>query len=305
MRRLFFLLAVGGLAVGLCMSAGSGTSVARASGRSGGIQALAIQPVSGVRPTSNPAVGNPPLIWHGGPVMGTPSTGPIVVTPIFWHPSGHPMPNQYTNIINGFLGDAAHDSGLHSNVFSTMNEYSGSNGQISYHVRLGRGIDDTGSLPTSGCNVGPLDASGIYKDGSGYDACLDDAQVAAETQRVVAANNLPVDYGHIYVLYLPKHVESCFFSGDTSTAANACTINHYPSAAYCAYHNQDTSNGLVYANMPFPSYQGSLPFTCGSNSNRNFGVIETPNGNPDADTEISPSSHEIMESITDPDTVTG
>ena len=34
-------------------------------------------------------------------------------------------------------------------------------------------------------------------------------------------------------------------------------------------------------------------------------MIETPNGNPDADTEVSPTSHEIMESITDPDTVTG
>lgn len=309
MRKLFFLLAVGALAVGLATGAGSASSKAKPVSSPATPSALDIQPVAGApRPTSNPAIGDPATFaWHGGPVMGTPQTGPIVVTPIYWHPSGHPMQNQYTNIITSYLSDVAHDSGLHSNVYGTMNEYSGSNGQISYQVRLGKAIDDTGPLPANSCNVGALDTTGIYKDGSGYDACLDDAQVAAETQRIVAANNLPVDYGHIYVLFLPKHVESCFNGTDTTAASptNACTINHYPSAAYCAYHNQDTSNGLVYANMPFPIYQGTAPYTCGSNSNRNFGVIESPNGNPDADTEISPTSHEIMESITDPDTLTG
>jgi hypothetical protein len=44
-------------------------------------------------------------------------------------------------------------------------------------------------------------------------------------------------------------------------------------------------------------------FTCGTEFN--FGTIESPNGNPDADVEISPTSHEINEAITDPDTVTG
>ena len=44
-------------------------------------------------------------------------------------------------------------------------------------------------------------------------------------------------------------------------------------------------------------------FTCGSDAR--FPVIESPNGNPDADTEISPTSHELNEAITDPDTETG
>jgi hypothetical protein len=62
-------------------------------------------------------------------------------------------------------------------------------------------------------------------------------------------------------------------------------------------------NGNVYANMPFPIYQSPVGFTCGSDAR--FPAIETPNGNADADTEISPTSHEIMEAITDPDTATG
>jgi hypothetical protein len=322
MRRLFFLLAVGALAAGLTMTAGSGTKVARASHLSRP-SALAIQPVS-AGPTQPVSAGflsspcnalfgcDPPLIYHGGPLMGTPSNSPIVITPIFWHPAGHPMPNQYTNIINRYLSDVAAASGTHSNVFSTMNEYADSSGQkISYQLRLGRAIDDTAPLPTNAdsCTVGSLDTTGIYKDGSGYDACVSDLNVQAEVERVITANNLPVDFGHEYVLYLPQHVESCFNPGDSTNpdnGTNACTINHYPTSAYCAYHfiTQDPTSA-IYANMPFPIYQGSIPSTCGSNSNRNFGTIESPNGNPDADVEISPTSHEIMESITDPDTVTG
>ena len=100
-----------------------------------------------------------------------------------------------------------------------------------------------------------------------------------------------------------RGVESCFNAGSTSTAKNACTINHEPSAAYCAYHSQAPSS-TIYANMPFPVYLSSTGFTCGTDVNFP-GIIETPNGNPDADTEISPTSHEVIEAWTDPDTSTG
>ena len=258
--------------------------------------------------TSDAANGTPPLIWHNGPVMGTPSTGPVVVTPIFWDPAGHPMTSSYKNIIAGYLGDVAAASGHNSNVFSTLTEYFGSNGAISYQLELGAPVDDTNPLPANGCNLNVKDTSGIYADGSGYDACLDDAQVIAETQNVVTAQNLPVDLGHIYVLFLAKHVETCFYGGSTASGKNSCTINHQPSARYCAYHSQ-ASNGMVYANLSFPIYHSALqtvPYTCGSDArSAGLGAVQTPNGDADADTEVSPTSHEIMEAITDPDTVTG
>ena len=54
--------------------------------------------------------------------------------------------------------------------------------------------------------------------------------------------------------------------------------------------------------MPFPIYLSPVGFTCGSNARIAFpGVIETPNNNPDGDTEISPTSHEVNELITNPD----
>jgi hypothetical protein len=251
-------------------------------------------------PTSDPAGGTPPLLFHGGPVMMTPSSSPLVITPIFWNPSGHSMPAAYKSVITSYLTAVAAASGQTSNVFSVANEYSGSNGQIHYNVSVGSAINDTNALPRSGCRLASTDSRNIYADGTGYNACLDDAQL--QSQIATATSGLPHNLSHIYVLFLPKAVESCFNSGSTTTSANACTINHQPSAAFCAYHSE-ASGTDIYANMPYPIYQSSTGFTCGTESN--FGVVESPNGNPDADVEISPTSHEVNEAITDPDTATG
>jgi hypothetical protein len=105
--------------------------------------------------------------------MGTPSSRPVVVTPIYWDPAGHPMSSIYKSIISTYLGDVAAASGQHTNVFSTLNEYFGSNGTIRYQVRLGTPINDTNPLPASGCIVTSKDTSGIYADNSGYNACID------------------------------------------------------------------------------------------------------------------------------------
>jgi hypothetical protein len=260
--------------------------------------------------TDNAAVGDPPLIWHNGPVMGTSTTGPVVVTPIFWHPAGHPMDPAYQGLISRYLADVARDSGRRTNVFSTLTEYFGTNGYINYELRAGTPIDDTNPLPANGCTLDNKDRAGIYADGSGYDACLDDDQVQAETAGVVKANKLTVNLSHIYVLFLPKHVETCFLPGSTSSLKQgnqACTINHEKSAGYCAYHTM-APNRMVYANLSYPIYHSPLQtvaYTCGSDAHSAFGVLQTPNGNADADTEISPTSHEIMEAITDPDVSTG
>jgi hypothetical protein len=271
---------------------------------------------AGHKPPPEPAFnGTPPLLFNGNPprclfspcnqgdVMMTPSTGPLVVVPIFWDPAGS-MSASYKGILTSYLGDVAKESGHTTNVFSVLNEYYGNNGQIHYNVQLGPVITATNALPASGCTVAPNDTSGIYVDGSGYSACLDDAQLQAEVDSVSAARNLPHNLSHIYVLYLPKHVESCFLPGETTAVDGGqfCTINHQPTAAYCAYHSEDAASA-VYANMPYPIYQSPVGYTCGSDAR--FSAVQSPNGNPDADTEVSPTSHEVSEAITDPDTETG
>lgn len=268
-------------------------------------------------PPPEPAFdGFPPLLFHGSPptcyfspcengnLMMTRKNGPLVVTPIFWNPRGYPMSFSYKVIITNYLADVARASGLGTNVFSVLNEYYGNNGQVNYNVQLGRAVNDTNPLPANGCTLGSADTSNIYADGSGYSACLDDSQLQAEVNNVTGTLRMPHNLSHIYVLYLPKHVESCFNPGSsTSTSGGqACTINYQPTAAYCAYHSEDSANA-VYANLAYPIYASPTGFTCGSDAR--FPVVESPNGNPDADTEISPTSHEISEAITDPDTETG
>jgi hypothetical protein len=305
----FALASVAAIAVALLAGSASAQSVgpkdgscaAKSSTRSGSFAGLIhAQRTQGcqVHITDDAADGTPPLIWHKGAMMGTASTGPVVVTPIFWDPAGHPMSSSYKSIITRYLGDVAAASGTHTNVFSTLTEYYGSNGYINYQVRLGTPINDTNPLPKNSCNLLSQDRAGIYADGSGYDSCIDDSQVAAETENVVAAKGLPVDLAHIYVLFIAKHVETCFTGGGTATGGNSCTINHEASAAYCAYHTQ-TPHGLVYANLSFPIYDSSTGFTCSSDAV--YPTVQAPNGDPDADTEVSPTSHEIMEAITDPD----
>jgi hypothetical protein len=256
-----------------------------------------------IRNAGDQAEGVPPLIWHGGAVMGTSQTGPLVLTPIFWNPPGNPMAASYKSLITQYLSDVAAASGGTTNVFSVLTQYTGSDGQVQYQFQLGNPVNDTSPLPASGCKLSSKDTKGIYADGSGYNACLDDAQVQAQVNAVIAAQKLPANLSHIYEMYLPKGVEACIVSGvttNTQKGQQACTINHQPSAAFCAYHSQAANASTEYANLPFPIYLSSTGFTCGTNANFP-GVIESPNGNPDGDTVINPTSHETSELITNPD----
>jgi len=260
--------------------------------------------VSGaVRGFESPYIGTPPLLYHGGPMMSTRATNDqVVVTPIYWQPTGNAFTVSYKATITQYLTDLAHDSGKLNNVFSSLYQYSGTTGGINYKMQLGTPISDTDGLPADGCTLESTDSTDVYADSSGYSQCLDDAQIIDETNAVVSAHSLPSDLGHLYVIFLPKHVESCFNPGATNTSANACTLNHQPSAAYCAYHSI-TSGGTVYANMPFPAYQSGTGYSCTKESLG--GGIQSPNGDTDADVEISPLSHEMSEAITDPDVNTG
>jgi len=327
LRVTLAVIAVGLLATAISASGGSAGAaisanacLARTSARQGHfggiISAARVGCQSPADGTDSPiSSGSPPLLFHAGQVMGTDSTGPITVTPIFWHPAGHPMDAGYESLIKQYLGDVAAASGKNTNVYSILTEYFGTNGPINYQIRLGTSIDDTNPIPPDGCILDNKDLTGIYPDGSGYDSCIDDAQVQAETASVVKANNLPVNLSHIYVLYIPKHVETCFNPGSTTSRGHgvnsqACTINHSKvPGGFCAYHNM-APNRMVYANLSYPIYHSPLQtalFTCGSDAGIAFGRghLQSPNGNPDADVEISPTSHEMIEAITDPDVSTG
>ena len=141
----------------------------------------------------------------------------------------------------------------------------------------------------------------IYSDNSGYNACVDDAQLKTEIAHVLSTHSLPTDLNHIYALFLPKGVESCFYSnaGIPTGQNNACTINYSPTAAYCAYHSSfGTGGNSIYAAMPFPIYESATGFTC--SSDRGARVSRDAQQQRPADTVISTLSHEVSEAMTDP-----
>jgi hypothetical protein len=66
-------------------------------------------------PAIEPAVCSgckPPLVYQGGPVMGTTTAG-VTVTPVFWQPSGgrYVFPPGYESIIDRFVANVAAASG--------------------------------------------------------------------------------------------------------------------------------------------------------------------------------------------------
>lgn len=276
----------------------TGQSAPSRAGKFGGI-AHPIGNGSGCNSTKTeaPYQGSPPLLDHHGPVMAVPAVGStLVVTPIYWAPSGYSFSASYQSVINTYLAGLAADSGKTTNVFSTNTQYPGTNGSISYNIATAPAIVDNTAFPSAGCTV---NSGPVYSDGTGYSTCLDDAQLTTEIGSVVASHGFAHDFGHIYPLFTPKGVESCFYAGNPSN--QACSINPTSSTAFCAYHSYSGSTGAptVYANMPFPIYQSATNYSCTAEGLG--GGIQSPNGDTDADVEVSPLSHEMSEAITDPE----
>jgi hypothetical protein len=93
-------------------------------------------------------------------------------------------------------------------------------------------------------------------------------------------------YGHIYHIFLPKGVDTCF------DLSNVCYSPDNPSSFFfCAYHGSVTFSDIghvVYTVEPFQNVGGCRVST------------PAPNGQL-ADSTNSVLSHELFEAITDPD----
>jgi hypothetical protein len=115
---------------------------------------------SGPPPGASSFNGTPPLIYHGGPVMGTVSTpGESTMTPIYWAPTGYNFPSTYQSIINGYISNVAADSGKPTNVFAASTQYTNGTSHINYKIHAGTALADTNGFPISqGCtpDSGPI-----------------------------------------------------------------------------------------------------------------------------------------------------
>jgi hypothetical protein len=213
----------------------------------------------------------PDLPYGGGPVLHSNHTHPI-----FWAPAGSGLAFDpgYESLVDTFLADVAADSHKTTNTFSLTGQYRDSKGAAAYDSTFAGGIDDTDPLPPSGCTEPSL-------TGPGWSVCLTDAQLQTEIEHVVAANDLPATGGNVYFMIMPNGFGSCTGSGPSSCALGGSADG------YCGYHSV-TSNGILYAVIP---YNAIVPH-CRSDNPR-------PNAST-ADPTLSTISHELNETITDP-----
>lgn len=201
------------------------------------------------------------LQYNGGPVMHSDANYAI-----YWEPSGYSTTSTYKSVVNGYFANVAAASGATTNNYSVATQYYDGAGNIAYNATSGGSFVDTDPYPSLGC---------VSTTGG---PCVNDSQLQTEVAKVVAARGWPTGLGAEYFVYFPSGVTTC-----TSIASYECS-----GTIYCAYHSSLGSGNatILYANMPYDAISG-----CDSG--------EHPNGDP-ADAELNVTSHENIETITDP-----
>lgn len=244
-----------------------------------GVGPLGLIPVRGTasqtrtRATDASALSNK-LEYHGGPVMRTSTTYVIYWQPTTCGIAPCSVAAGYNDGIDAYFTDSAADSGINTNVYSTLNQYYMIKRQQKTHVRydqtFGGSFVDTTAFPSNGCNP-VYGSSGV---------CISDGQVRKEIQQVMSDMGWTGGKRHAFFLALPNQVDTCYGS-------RACAFTEF-----CAYHSAFLSTDgkpVIYANTP---YAGTNLAGCSAGT-------KTPNGD-DLDATLNSASHEHREMTNDP-----
>jgi hypothetical protein len=212
------------------------------------------------------------LTYNNGPVMHRPT-----VHVIYWLPSGvhfesaatSTSDGDYEALINRFF------QGMNgSPLYGLLTQYSDSGGSIENVVNFAGSWVDTSPYGHAGSSSDPLH----------------DSDIQAEVTRAMAANNWTAGQNVEFFVYTGVNIQSCY----STTSPTDCTFpttnpDGTPRGEYCAYHASFSSGGtsVIYANM------ADVPTYCSVGG-------ATPNADSTADSQISVTSHEFFESVTDP-----
>ncbi len=274
-RRRVLLLAVACLALGASASAASAKTVfhPRVKGALGLIPPVNSQGVFGSQDIASGAL--IPVTYHGGSVMA----GGVTVHTIFWAPAGFKFQGSpgtgiptYEGLIQQFFTDAAHDSGASGscnttecNDLTVLPQFAQgtSVGHVTpgaYSISYAAGtdsVDDTHAYPAAADQcASPNNATG---------ACITDAQVQAEVDRVVqSTSGQPRGLHNLWYVFLPPNVDECITPG-------VCGTN-----AFGGYHSvSDVGHGVtIYALTIDPIIEAGSIAQGGD-----------PEGNPDAEVD--------------------
>lgn len=167
-------------------------------------------------------------------------------------------------------------------------EPSGSSVSLSYNSLVsryfgdvgGNGIYNNNSQYTDSSGNAPSNAmlAGSWVDTAAYpSSTLQDSDIQNEVTNAMNVNGWTPSITTMFFVF-------------TARDENICMQGQCSFSTFCAYHNYFGSN-TIYAAMPYDGtdLQGCGPLPNGS-----------PNGDVDADAEISTTSHEQMEAATDP-----
>lgn len=264
----------------LAQGAGAATPH-RAGGPLTRTQAHLMAPIA-LRPQSFAVSGSGNLIYHGGPVMA----GPTKSIAIFWHPAklqtgaAASVSAAYDTTIQRYLRDVG-GKGLYGNSTQYSSIVNSSRLLASYH--------DTSPYPATKC-------PNVFATAVQHSNCLTDLQIQAEVRKAMTALGQTGGLTEIFYVFLSKGEYTCI-------DAKGCYLYPLDSSGdplgYCAYHSYFTagSSKVVYADMPY----GDTPFSSkiGSFSSLCTALGSFPNDR-SADIEISITSHEQIEAVTDP-----
>jgi hypothetical protein len=181
---------------------------------------------------------------------------------VFWEPPGWTVSPAYAQVIDQFLTDVGASRPM--GISAQYTDAAGAPGT----VQFGGSWIDTAPFPG-----GEGGASKPLSDG--------DVQVAAESAFAVNSAWSKTSNSEVFV-FLPDGAYESLGTNETSFTN------------FCAYHSavQQGSVSLAYASMPYAAT------ALGACSVYSPGAT-TPNGDLDADAEISALSHELFESLTD------
>jgi len=205
----------------------------------------------------------------------------VTLYAVFWVPTGRTSPNEA--LIERFLEDIG---GPYANLLSQY----GVNNQVNY----GGSWIDTNAYPTA---TAPNSTRTLIQDSDSSSSTPTMQKAVTDADTSNPNWNRP-GLNTLYVVFLASGTELC-------STGLGCTY----SGDFCAYHSAfqatdtvtNTSATFVYAAMPF---DGDRLSGCGIGSatpNTNSEGSAGPNHDTANDAEISTTSHEVFEALTDPE----
>jgi hypothetical protein len=190
---------------------------------------------------------------------------------------------RYEDLIQRFFRDVGSTP-----YYNILTQYSDQTGQVQDNVTFGGSFVDIGKLN----QFNPSDLGTASQP-------LMDSDIQDVIKQAAKDSSWPVGSPNVeYFVFTPATAQSCY-----SFSSCDGEISSGP-GAYCAYHSSFASSAgtTLYANM----FDAGYSTACGGPNwqymGKPVGPIDGygPNGDAVADYEISPTSHEMAETVTDP-----